>query len=433
MFLTLIRRLTRDRNANFGVTTAILTVPLVFIAGGVVDISVAYQLNNRLQAAADAAMLGSINATSDGIAHYANGGSPRAEAEAEAEAKSLFRSEMGSDFDRYQMSFDVDAHFAGGQIRIDGHYGAVAPVSFVRLLGFQDFVVRGTAKAVVDLASFTDIHLVLDNSPSMGVGATTDDIRLMEANTEAHCAFACHNGDAGDHSNYHVAKAVGARMRIDLVRMATEAIIGSMRENNLGSDSYRLSLYTFGASAQKLGLTQLVEPTSNTDVLEDAAAKIDLMTTPSLDYNFGALTPHDAVLDKLSQRMSASGKGNGPSDRKKVVVLVTDGVTSNVPLNNQCPQRRYLGYRCVSPLDTTYCTALKKKNIRVAVLYTTYLPLPENGFYRDWVRSFSAKIGPALSSCASPGLFFEVNFDGGVDRAMKALFNRILASPRLTG
>jgi hypothetical protein len=36
------------------------------------------------------------------------------------------------------------------------------------------------------------------------------------------------------------------------------------------------------------------------------------------------------------------------------------------------------GGRRQEPIDITQCTALKAKGYRIAVLYTTYLPLPTN-------------------------------------------------------
>ncbi|MDP3896356.1 MAG: hypothetical protein Q8Q62_06740, partial [Mesorhizobium sp.] len=75
---------------------------------------------------------------------------------------------------------------------------------------------------------------------------------------------------------------------------------------------------------------------------------------------------------------------------------------------------------------------LKARGIKIAVLYTTYLPLPTNGWYNTWIAPFASKINTKMSQCATPGLFFEVSPTEGIADAMKALFLKVVANPRLT-
>jgi hypothetical protein len=42
------------------------------------------------------------------------------------------------------------------------------------------------------------------------------------------------------------------------------------------------------------------------------------------------------------------------------------------------------------------------------------------------------QISPAMQACASPGLFFEVSPTQGISDAMNALFERAVATARLT-
>lgn len=52
---------------------------------------------------------------------------------------------------------------------------------------------------------------------------------------------------------------------------------------------------------------------------------------------------------------------------------------------------------------------IKNRGIRIAVLYTTYYPLPTNPWYNTYIATyiapFQSRIGPTMQSCASPGLF----------------------------
>jgi hypothetical protein len=61
------------------------------------------------------------------------------------------------------------------------------------------------------------------------------------------------------------------------------------------------------------------------------------------------------------------------------------------------------GSRRQSLMDPGWCTTIKNRGIRIAVIYTTYLPLPTNSWYKTYISPFQAEIGPTLQSCASPG------------------------------
>jgi hypothetical protein len=86
----------------------------------------------------------------------------------------------------------------------------------------------------------------------------------------------------------------------------------------------------------------------------------------------------------------------------------------------------------MEPLNTQYCDTLKARGIKIAVLYTTYLPLPENGFYKSWIAPFQAEIPNKMKSCASAGYYFEVSPTQGISDAMNTLFRRIVTMPRIT-
>ena len=87
------------------------------------------------------------------------------------------------------------------------------------------------------------------------------------------------------------------------------------------------------------------------------------------------------------------------------------------------------------------CTTLKNRGIKIAVLYTTYLALPTNAWYNSWIAPFNlGPYGPSpnseiainMSSCASPGLYFEVSPTQGISQAMNALFQKAIADARIS-
>ena len=74
------------------------------------------------------------------------------------------------------------------------------------------------------MPQYIDFYLLLDNSPSMGVGATPADVTTMVNNTPDKCAFACH--DLSNANNYYnLAKSLGVTTRIDVLRTATQQLM----------------------------------------------------------------------------------------------------------------------------------------------------------------------------------------------------------------
>ena len=44
---------------------------------------------------------------------------------------------------------------------------------------------------------------------------------------------------------------------------------------------------------------------------------------------------------------------------------------------------------CQSPINPALCTTIKDRDIKIAVLYTTYLALPTNAWYNTWIAPFN--------------------------------------------
>ena len=85
-----------------------------------------------------------------------------------------------------------------------------------------------------------------------------------------------------------------------------------------------------------------------------------------------------------------------------------------------------------SEIDTDWCTAVKNRGIRIAILYTEYLPIPSNTWYTDHVAPYQNNIGTQLETCASPGLYYEVTTDGDISAALQTLFQMAVQSAYLS-
>jgi hypothetical protein len=106
---------------------------------------------------------------------------------------------------------------------------------------------------------------------------------------------------------------------------------------------------------------------------------------------------------------------------QEVLFLVTDGVEDEM----------VAGSRQESLINVANCTAIKNRGIRIAVLYTEYLPLTTNSWYNNHVASFQPNIGSTLQSCASPGLYFMVTTGGDISGALSTLFQEAVESAYL--
>ncbi|MBV9635978.1 MAG: hypothetical protein JOZ40_15275, partial [Methylobacteriaceae bacterium] len=86
----------------------------------------------------------------------------------------------------------------------------------------------------------------------------------------------------------------------------------------------------------------------------------------------------------------------------------------------------------ITTINPSLCNTIKARGIKIAVLYTTYLPVTVNAFYNQWVAPISSTIPTKLQSCATPGFYFEVNPTQGIGDAMTAMFEQALTVARLT-
>lgn len=425
----LIVRLRRDRAANVAVIFAVVLVPVVASMGAAVDFSNVYMIRNQLQDAANSASIGSIVPSSAAFGAATNMRSDGPIPIGDTDAIRLFNTNIAgrSGFTLSNVSADVAKN--DGVLTATVKFTASVKTYFLGLIGMDTMTVTGASSALWKIATYFDFHLLLDNSPSMGLGATTNDIDTMVNHTPDRCAFACH--DLNDPNNYYnLAKHLGVAMRIDVLRSATQQLMDTASSLETTSNQFRVAIYTLGASASSAGLTTISHLTPNLSRARSEAADIDLMTVRGQNENLDQDTNYNSALTAMQYKIHHPGTGESPASRKEVLFFVTDGVADEAdPTFCSGPT---LNGRCQEPINDSLCTALKQRGISIAVLYTTYLPLPTNDWYNTWISPFADKIAPAMKSCASPGLYFEVSPTQGIAEAMNALFLKTVAEARIT-
>ena len=434
------RRFLKDRRAAVAPMFALVLIPLMAAIGSAVDYSIAARVRTQLLAAADAAVIGSVGKSSVALAAAATMSSDGPVAGGAAGATKIFNAEITGQTGYTLSSATATVTKTGSTVTSVINFTAQVPTHFMGLFGISTVPVSGSSTAANSMPIFIDFYLLLDNTPSMGVGASTSDISTMVNNTPDQCAFACHDL-SNSNSYYNLAKTLGVTMRIDVLRTATQKLMDTAASTAVFPNQFRMAIYTFGSSAQNAGFTAIQSITSSMSTAKTSANAIDLMTTPYQNYADDTDTNFGDVLTDLNSAVPAPGTGVTASSPLKYVFFVSDGVgdravgspsCSQPTTNGSDPQTGQTYKRCQEPLNVSFCTTMKNRGINIAVLYTTYLPLPTNGWYNTWIAPFSSQIATNMQNCASPGLYFEVSPSQGISDAMNALFKKAISQARLT-
>jgi len=434
--LAALLRFAGDRRGNFAVILALSLVPTIYLTGMTIDYILAASRRAKLDALADSAALAAV----------APAMLSQADAASVTAAQNVFNSQAqlmwGLNYSNGNLKVSVSD--SKGNRTVVVSYTASSKLSFPNILGWKNIPLAGTSTSSAGLAPNIDFYLLLDNSPSMAIAATTDGINTMVANTQPQggCAFACHESNPqGDNlqnknpqghvdnsiDNYQLAKNLGVTTRIQMLNQATQSLMTTASTAESANNAkYRMAIYTFNSS----GTNTVQTLTSNLGTAKTQAAGIDVVEVyqnnwlTSSNNNNDEDTDFETAMSDINSVMPNPGNGtNAKGDSpQEVLFLVSDGVDDN----------NIGGSRNQALFDPTWCTTVKNRGIRIAVLYTVYLPLPTNSWYNTYIAPFQSQIAGNMQSCASTGLYFSVTTDGDISAAMTTLFNEALQSAHLT-
>ena len=436
------RRFCSDRSGNIAIIFALAMFPVIGVVGMGLDYTLAGRRQAQLKAVADAAALTTTSPS----------GMALSSSDAQKSATKMFNAQSaligGATIAAPTITVQDTSASSGALTRITTvTFSGTSTNTFAALLKLNTMPLGGVSKVTASTAPNIDFYLLLDTSPSMGIVATTDGINTMVAKTQKQggCAFACHEtnpsssdvaGNPGGEDNYNLARNLKLPLRIDLVQQATSNLIQTAAATQTGNKAkYRVATYTFDQSFQTI--TNL---TANLTQAQSDSSNIQMLQV----YSNGCLTASNCNNDEDTQFDSAMansaaipnpGKGTNASGDtpQEVVFIVTDGVIDEAYPNYGSTDMT-TGGRTITTVgyQKDYCTALKSRGIRIAVLYTTYNPLPQNDFYNTYVSPFQPTISTALQNCASSGLFFQVDTGGDITAAMQTLFIKAVGSAHLT-
>jgi Flp pilus assembly protein TadG len=439
MLRVFVRKFVRDRKGGISVVFALSLLPIIFLTGMAMDFTSAAQKRTRLNAAADAAALAAVTPQMMTQSNTA----------AITAATNMFKAEAASVTGATVSAPTVTLSNSGLVRTVTVSYTGTSTNTFPNVFAMltksssTTWPIAGTSTATSYSAPNINFYLLLDNSPSMAIAATTAGINTMVSATSSQggCAFACHEtnpsadglGNPGGEDNYTLAKNLGVVTRIQNLAIATSTLLSNASSaEQANTATYKVATYTFNYS----GLTTVSSLTSNLSSAATAAAGIDVLEVCSNSWltcsnnNNDTDTNFETAMTAINGIMPNPGTGASNSTPQEVLFIVSDGVDDEV--NSSSCSQTLTGSRCQQPFNTAMCTTIKNRGIMIAVLYTEYLPLPTNSWYNTYVAPYQTTLGTNLQNCASPGLYFEITTDGDITSAMQTLFQLAISSARLS-
>jgi Flp pilus assembly protein TadG len=405
-----LHRFLRDRKGNLSAMFAMTLVPVAGLIGMGVDFTLSSKRKAMLDAFADSAALAAVTpamlAQND---------------QASITAATTLLNSQGTQVPGIgAVTLSVNVTDAGLTRTVAVTYQTTSTTMFGNLVGKNTVTLSGLSQATSSVAPNIDFYLLLDNSPSMAIAATTAGINTMVSNTTDQCAFACHESDKSPNDYYGLARSLGVTLRMDLLRQATQNLMSTAQNAETNNNaSYRAAIYTFN-----IGFNTIAPLTSSLSTAKTQAGNIDIYEVPQQNWSNDAITAYTNAMNNINSVMPTPGGGTNQAgdSPQEVMFFVTDGVQDEM----------IGGSRIEALMDPSYCTTIKNRGIRIAVLYTEYLRLPTNPWYMSHIDSFQPNIGPTLQSCASPGLYFKVTTNDDISGAMIALFNEAVKTAYLS-
>ena len=197
---TLAESFVGNRRGNVAMITALTAIPLVSAVGCAIDYSYASMIKTKLQAAADAATLGTVSNNSPVVttakamtgSGTVSGGSTY--------AQNFFTSDSSA-FSGVTNTETVSK--SGMTVTATLNYSYSVPTFFMRVIpGYNNITVSGSSTASFTLPTYINFYLMLDVSGSMSFPSTpSEQAKLMAVNPDNNlgnpgypqgCQFACH-------------------------------------------------------------------------------------------------------------------------------------------------------------------------------------------------------------------------------------------------
>jgi Flp pilus assembly protein TadG len=224
-------------------------------------------------------------------------------------------------------------------------------------------------------------------------------------------------------------------LRIDEERSAAQALIPYAQQMATANQvTYNMQMFGFNWTHTNLGaLTPVTALTAMSNVNSLSTSSVpDLYGSQDWWYannkptssfsNNDMGTEFTNMLATMLATMPIPGDGSSAASPQEVMFLVTDGMS-----DEGVAGVRWV--RQLSTADLAQCTLIKSQGIKIAILYTQYLPgsLTGDSWSQTNVAPYLSNVSPTLQTCASTGtdgspLFYTVTTDQSISDALVSLF-----------
>ncbi len=169
-----IARFRLEQAGNVAIIFGLSLVPLTFLIGMGIDFSSAIQKRTYLNAAADAAALAAVTPPMMAQSNQA----------VTTAAQNMFNAEAAAVGGLNSLTPNVVVTESALTRTVTVSYTASSANSFANVLGEAGWPISGSSQAASSAAPNINFYLMLDNSPSMDLPATTAGINAMIAATK---------------------------------------------------------------------------------------------------------------------------------------------------------------------------------------------------------------------------------------------------------
>jgi Flp pilus assembly protein TadG len=234
------------------------------------------------------------------------------------------------------------------------------------------------------------------------------------------------------------------QLRADAVGYAVTQLLSTANSSELVTNQFQVGLYPF---IQNL-YTYSAMTTSLTGTISTAAQNLASLLDTGVNSSLGSGGTHfENAFSSMNSLITSVGTGTQAAPLP-YVFIVTDGsqdyqtqwsgnwgsqnwsATGAVPYQNSAaiiPPN--------SVTSTDYCTTMKNRGIKIAVLYIPYETIQNATTFANSEDIYANKnipnIPAALQTCASPNFFFTANTPTDINNALIAMFDQAVSTAHL--
>src|SRR3984957_3012130 len=195
----LFSRFAGNSKGNVAVIFAIASIPILTAIGCAVDYSLAVRMKSKMQAAADAASVGSISQSSPAYAAAEAMSGNGTVSAGVTDASNIFNGNMQNVAGYSNLTVTPTVTKTNSTLNSVVTFSAQVPTNFLQVIGYQSLTINGTSTSNAAMSTYLDFYLTLDVSGSMGLPSTAAEMtRLSAVNPDnkvqypTGCTLACH-------------------------------------------------------------------------------------------------------------------------------------------------------------------------------------------------------------------------------------------------